>query len=68
MLPHEQIFSIGSGRYMQAARRADGKWFVRFRRMRGPYVVWGKWEHAAPNRRPDHAWYNPNAGRARLPK
>lgn len=70
MAPGEQIFSIGDGSYRQVALRADGVWFVRFRRLHPKLgiKVWGKWERLTPNRRPDYAWYNPGAGRAKLPK
>jgi len=58
------IFSIGSGKISQCAQDDAGRWFRRDRvgRYRGQ---WGAWYEIAA--RPDHAWYTPNAGRARLP-
>ncbi|AAY87924.1 gp55 [Burkholderia phage BcepB1A] len=42
-------------------------WFERTRvEFRGRRAHWSKWVQIP--RRPDHAWYNPAAGRARLPK
>lgn len=58
------IYQCGDATYTkQFARRADGQWFYR--------II----DHAARRRcrwipctgRPDYAWYNPRAGRARLP-
>lgn len=61
------IFSIGDGRRRQCAMREDGVWFERSRvEFRGRRAHWSKWVQIP--RRPDHAWYNPAAGRARLPK
>lgn len=60
------IYRIGTrGRY-QAARRSDGRWFTRERFT----TPWGpKWSRWYPTTcRPEHAWYDPQAGRARLPK
>ncbi|ATI15707.1 hypothetical protein [Bordetella phage vB_BbrM_PHB04] len=59
------IYQCGDATYTkQFARRADGQWFYRVtdrvtRRL-------GRWIQCAD--RPPYAWYNPAAGRARLPQ
>lgn len=57
------IFSIGSGKLSQCTQDATGKWWRRDRvgRYRGGWCAW--YEIAA---RPESAWYNPEAGRARI--
>ncbi len=60
----DKIFSIGSGKRSQCAQDASGQWWQRDRV--GKYHgVWGAWHEVA--KRPEHAWYNPAAGNARLP-
>ncbi len=61
------IFSVGAGG-KQAAQREDGQWFYRLRRvasLRGS-MGWSRWLPC--DGRPECAWYDPQAGRARLPK
>ncbi len=58
------IYSIGSGKRLQAAMREDGQWFQRERHLRTR--LWGKWREIKC--RPDGAWLNPGAGQAKLPK
>lgn len=48
----------------QCARREDGQWFIRYRRIGRP--GWTRWEPATFVTRPTWSWYDPNAGRARL--
>lgn len=55
------IFAVGTAGTKHAAQRADGQWFYRVKEK-----VWGRWLPCEG--RPDHAWYNPSAGRARLPE
>lgn len=56
------IFAVGTAGTKQAAQRADGQWFYRVRTS----AQWGRWLPCEG--RPDHAWYDPRAGRARLPE
>ena len=56
------IFCVGNFGKKQAAQRADGQWFYRSRERFG----FGRWLPCEG--RPDNAWYNPAAGRARLPQ
>lgn len=58
------IFAVGTVGAKQAAQRADGQWFYRVRTLGGTRRF-GRWLPCGG--RPDHAWYNPSAGRARLP-
>lgn len=60
------IYSIGNGKRTQVAMRDDGVWFERFHRENKP--GWGKWHRTPDDKRPMHAWYNPSAGKAKLPK
>ena len=64
-MTNTQIFSIGSGKLSQCTQTANGKWWRRDRvgRYRGQ---WGAWYEIAG--RPEGAWYNPNAGNARVPE
>ncbi|WP_159711569.1 hypothetical protein [Geminicoccus flavidas] len=55
------IFAVGTAGAKQAAQRADGQWFYRVKQK-----VWRRWLPCEG--RPDHAWYDPRAGRARLPE
>jgi hypothetical protein len=61
-----QIFRIGSGGRRQCSMRHDGVWFERFKRANGP--GWTGWVMTAGGKRPEHAWYDPTAGKARLPE
>jgi len=61
------IFSVGNAGKKQAAQRDDGQWFYRTKGFgSGRGFHWGRWLPC--DSRPDGAWYNPNAGRARLPQ
>jgi hypothetical protein len=60
-----KIFAVGNLGKRQVAMRDDGQWFERFRR-EAPLHGWGAWHKIS--RRPDHAYYDPRAGLARLPK
>jgi hypothetical protein len=62
------IFRIGTAGAHQCAKRvSDEVWFER-RRLMGRYHGWSRWVKTLGGRRPDHAWYDPTAGMARLPK
>jgi len=56
------IFAVGSAGGKQAAQREDGQWFYRRRNQFG----WGRWLEC--DGRPNGSWYNPQAGKARLPQ
>jgi hypothetical protein len=57
------IYRCGDHTYSkQFARRADGQWFYRVTDQRGRF---GRWLPCSG--KPDYAWYDPRAGRARLP-
>lgn len=57
------IYECGDHTYRKHfSRRADGQWFYRVTDAR---MHFGRWLKCLA--RPDHAWYNPQAGRARLP-
>lgn len=56
------IFAIGNTNRKQASRRSDGQWFYR---ARYPNGYWGRWTKC--NDRPEHAWYDPLLGSAKLP-
>lgn len=60
-----QIFQVDGGHYrtQYSQRDSDGQWFYRTTNERGFY---GRWIPCA--RKPDSAWYNPDAGKARLPR
>jgi len=59
------IYRIGTRGRSQAAVTQDGRWFTR-ELLTTPWGKrWTPWR-AVP-RRPDHAWYDPAAGQARLP-
>lgn len=60
------IFNMGSPVQRQCAQRADGVWFIRCRRVNRP--GWSKWMQSDYSQRPIAAWYDPRAGKARLPK
>jgi hypothetical protein len=64
-MKNTQIFSIGSGKISQCTQGEGGVWYRRDRV--GRYrTVWCAWYEIAG--RPEGAWYNPAAGRARVPK
>jgi len=58
------IYTIGQGKRFQYAQDEEGFWFIRERTQYG----WGKWRTLGTKNRPDNIWYNPNAGKAKLPK
>jgi len=58
------IFTIGQGKRYQYAQDNDGFWFIRERGRIG----WMAWRPLGTRTRPDNIWYNPNAGKANLPK
>lgn len=59
------IFSIGSGILSQCTQDEDGQWWRRDRV--GRYRAnWGAWYEI--DARPESAWYNPEAGKARIVK
>ena len=58
------IYQCGDATYTkQYAQRADGQWFYR---VTDAAKHFGKWMVCSA--KPDYAWYNPNAGNARLPE
>jgi len=61
-----KIYYLGNtSAYGQAAQRADGQWFVRYKTTWGIHKVWGKWKPAAE---PSAKFEVPHSGKARLPK
>ncbi len=62
------IYAIGNLGFKQCAMRADGRWFERHRVVRMGRRSWSRWEPIIGGERPAHAWYDPAAGFARLPK
>jgi hypothetical protein len=60
------IYRVGTRSRFQAARREDGTWFERERFTTPWGKKWGTWYRVS--KRPDHAWFDPAAGQARLPK
>lgn len=58
------IFEVGAGGKKQVSQSAAGQWHIRVRDEQGH---WGRWLPCEPNRRPRWAWYNPRAGKSRLP-
>jgi hypothetical protein len=61
-----KIYAIGTLGKRQCAMRADGVWFERSRRENAP--GWTRWARTVGGKRPDHAWYYPPYGNAKLPK
>jgi len=58
------IFRIGTAGNKQATVTVDGQWYYR---VAAPDTHrWGPWIRCDSGR-PEHAWYDPQAGHARLP-
>ena len=59
-----QIYQVDNGTFKKqyAQRPSDKQWFYRTTNERGFYKRWIPCEHKS-----EHAWYNPQAGKARLP-